>query len=118
MNKLKVVEVESNCIRFDNEIILHALHDKPSYEFYLCFDDLTLDDFKDLEFDLTSDKFFNRMIGYGIELIPIKGHPIRTPGYCVNNGYYTSDLLLVLTSGDDIIKKFEVSDNQQHTQWN
>ena len=118
MNKLKVIEVKSDNIKFDNGMVLSAFHkDKTYADNYLCFDDLTLNDFKDLEFDLTTDKFFNRMIGYGIELVPIKGHSIRTPGYGVDSGFYTSDLELVLTSGDNIIKKFEVSDNQEHTQW-
>ena len=75
MNKLKVIEVKSDNIKFDNGMVLSAFHkDKTYADNYLCFDNLTLNDFKDLE--------------------------------------------LVLTSGDNIVKKFEVSDNQEHTQWN
>jgi hypothetical protein len=76
---------------------------------------LTLADFDGLEFDLTSDDFFERIEGYGIALKPVAGHPVRIPGYGSNNGYYSSQLDLVLSDGKGFSKVFDVSECQKIT---
>ena len=79
---------------------------------YLSLGDLTLADFAGLEFDLTSDDFFERIDEYGIALKPIIGFPIRIPGYGSNNGYYSDNLNLVLSDGKDFYKVFDITECQ------
>lgn len=112
MDKLKVVKVTSDDITFDNGTKLYSEHIQDCCEnHYLDFSDLTLNDFEELEFDLTTDNFFNRIEDYGIELIPILGHPIRIPGYGYNNGYYSSNLNLVI-SGVGVEKTYPINECQ------
>lgn len=73
---------------------------------------MTLADFDGLEFDLTSDDFFERIEGYGIALKPLVGHPVRIPGYGSNNGYYSSRLDLVLSDRKGVLKVYDVSECQ------
>jgi len=113
MNKVKVIKIDSDSLEFDNGIILSSNHDQDWCEsHHLSLSDLTLADFESLEFDLTSDDFFERIEGYGIALKPIVGFPVRIPGYGSNNGYYSSNLDLVLTDGKDFSKVFDISDCQ------
>lgn len=55
---------------------------------------ISIEDFKDLEFDLSDDKFFRKIEGYGIELIPTNGHSVKIPGYAVVDGYYSCNLYM------------------------
>lgn len=110
MKKLKVVTVESEEIVFDNGVRLFSSHDQDCCEnHWLSFKDLTLEDFEGLRFNLTTDDFFKRVDGYGIELLPIKGHPVRVPGYGSNNGHYSSNLTLCI-QGEGIDKSFDITD--------
>ena len=109
----KVTKVDINGITFDNGTILSSYHEQDCCEdHYLSFTDLSLDDFDKLEFDLSGDKFFNRINGYGIELVPIKGWSVKIPGYGSNNGYYSSNLELVLTVNGES-KVFDISECQE-----
>ena len=113
MNKVKVVKVNSEAIEFNNGIVLTSYHASDCCEeHYLSLGDLTIDDFDGLEFDLTSDTFFERIEGYGIALKPISGYPIRIPGYGINNGYYSDKLDLVLRTKKGILKNFDISECQ------
>lgn len=113
MNKIKVVKVESELIEFENGVQLYSNHEKDCCEnHWLSFGDLTIDDFKDLEFDLTNDNFFKRIEDYGIELVPINGHSVKVPGYGSNNGYYSSNLDLILTNNKDFNKEYDISSCQ------
>jgi len=76
---------------------------------------LTLADFDGLEFDLSSDYFFERIEGYGIALTPLAGHPVRIPGYGSNNGYYSADLTLVLRDVTGFKKVFDITECQEIT---
>jgi len=115
MNKSKVISINFDSITFDNNTILTYHHDQDCCEnHYLSFSDLILSDFDGLEFDLTSDNFFERIEGYGIELKPFKGFPIRIPGYGNNNGYYSSNLEIVLSNEDNnFLKVFDISKCQE-----
>lgn len=100
MNKLKVVKIDEEFIEFDNGLTLSSDHERECCEgHYLSMEDLTLEDFEGLEFDLSNDNFFERIEDYGIALKPIIGFPVRIPGYGYNNGYYSSDLILTLSDG-------------------
>lgn len=117
MNKLKVLKVDKESIEFENGVRLYSDHQQDCCEnHYLNFADLTIRDFEGLEFDLTGNTFFKRIEGYGIELVPIKGHSVKVPGYGSNNGYYSSNLSLVITGDHDgkpFYKEFDVSECQE-----
>lgn len=113
MKNLKVVEVNDDEIKFENEIKLFSDHRQDCCEnHFLDFADLTMDDFEGLEFDLSSDNFFRRVEDYGIELFPTNGHPVRVPGYGFNNGYYGSNIDLVITDNGRDHKRYDVSECQ------
>lgn len=107
---VKVIKVEGDAITFDNGIVLSSDHEQDCCEsHYLCMNDITLEDFEGLEFDLDSDTFFKRIEDYGIELVPIKGHGVKIPGYGWNNGYYSHELKLTLSNG----KTFDITECQE-----
>ena len=113
MKNLKVVALNSDEITFDNGMKLYSNHDQDCCEnHYLSMGDLTIADFDGLEFDLTNDDFFERIEGYGIALKPLNGFPVRIPGYGSNNGYYSSnlDLIITNTNGSGIYKEYNISD--------
>ena len=113
MKNLKVVKIDSDSLEFDNGVQLYSNHDQDCCEHhYLSLDDLTLDDFAGLEFDLTNDNFFERIEDYGIALKPINGFPVRIPGYGSNNGYYSSNLALIVTDNKGFKKTFDISECQ------
>ena len=114
MKNSKVIKVESDAIEFDNGVRLSSDHDQDCCEnHYLNFEDLTLSDFDGLEFDLTTDDFFKRIEGYGIELVPLLGHSVKVPGYSSNNGYYSSNLALTI-SGNGLNKTFDITECQDY----
>ena len=119
MNNLKVVKVDTrnDVIEFDNGFKIYSDHQQDCCEHhYLDFSDLIIDDFDDLEFDLTDENFFNRIEDYGIELKPIKGHSVKVPGYGSNNGYYGSNIDLVIENKEGkVIKTYDISECQE---WN
>ncbi len=113
MNKVKVIKVEGNLIEFDNGLALYSNHDQECCESHeLTMSDLTLKDFEGLEFDLTNDNFFKRIPDYGIELVPIEGWSVKIPGHGYNNGYYGTNLELVLSDGKEFNKTFDISECQ------
>lgn len=112
MEVKKVIKVNSESIQFEGDITLSSDHQSDCCEHhYLKFDDLTIDDFDGLKFNLTNDNWFKKIEGYGIELIPIKGHSVKVPGYGSNNGYYSTDLRLVL-SGKGFSKEYDITECQ------
>jgi hypothetical protein len=110
-NNLKVLKIENDQLVFSDGTRLLSEHDTDCCEHhYLDFADLDISDFDGLEFDLTNENFFNRIEDYGIELKPIKGHSVKVPGYGSNNGYYGSNIDLVIAdSNGNKIKSFDVS---------
>lgn len=106
---MKVKSIDDESITFENGIILSSYHDSTCCEnHYLSFKNLTLEDFEDLEFDISKDSFFEKVPNYGIRLLPLNGQPIGVPGYGENNGYYDSNLFLKMSNG--IL--FDISDCQ------
>jgi hypothetical protein len=115
MNKLKVISI-SDGILFDDGTYLFSDHTQGCCEkHFLNFNDLNIEDFEGLEFDLTNDRFFNRIDGYGIELVPINGLPVRIAGHGYNNGYYSSNLDLIITTKDGkTLKQYNISECQDY----
>lgn len=113
----KVVEVrntDDGYIVFDNGYTLNSYHSQDCCESHsLDFEHISVEDFEGLEFDLSGEDFFKRIPDYGIELIPVKGWGVRIPGYGYNNGYYSSNLDLVLSDGKGNDKTFDISDCQE-----
>lgn len=104
--KTKVKSIDGDSLTFDNGLILSSDHDQDCCEnHYLSFADLKLEDFEGLEFDLSNDGFFERIDDYGIKLIPVNGQSVSIPGYGSNNGYYSTNLALVLSDG----RSFDIS---------
>lgn len=101
-------------LRFDDGSTLTSHHDSDCCEqHYLSAENLTLADFEGLEFDLSGEKFFERVDGYGIRLVPLSGHPVSVPGYCSNNGYYSTQLALVLRRGSGERVEYDISECQE-----
>jgi hypothetical protein len=112
-NAVKVIKFDSASIEFENGVKLYSYHESDCYESHsLSLDDLTMADFEGLKFDLSNDNFFKRIEYYGIELIPINGHSVKIPGYGYNNGYYSTDLLLILSNDKDFKKEYDISECQ------
>jgi len=111
----KVIEIDKRyygTLIFDDGHKLTSDHDDSCCEsHYLNFEDLELSEFEGLDFDLTNDNFFKRIDGYGIELIPLNGHSVRVAGMGYNNGYYGTNIDLVLTNGKSK-KIYDVTDCQ------
>lgn len=114
MTNLKVVEIGAESLTFDNGMVLSSFHHFDCCEsHYLSLGDLRLDDFEGLEFDLSNDDFFERIENYGIALKPKNGHPVRVPGYGSNNGYYSSNLSLMLEAANgEIIQRYDITECQ------
>ena len=116
MEKLRVIKIGAESIEFNGGVVLQSNHDGDCCErHYLSFEHITLLDFKDLVFDLSCDDFFKRITGYGIELIPIKGHSIKVPGYGFNNGYYGTNIDLQILKNGKLIKSYDVTECQTIT---
>lgn len=110
----KVVSVSRDGIQFEDGFRLLSEHDQDCCEsHWLDFSNLSMYDFSGLEFEIEGDQFFARVPGYGIELLPIAGHPIRIPGYGSNNGYYNSDLALVVTA-EGYRKEYNITECQEY----
>ncbi len=110
---MKVKQVTTYEIIFEDGSRLHSDHCQDCCErHWLAFEHIKLEDFDGLEFDLTGDSFFKRIPDYGIELVPIHGYSVRIPGYGSNNGYYSSELTLVLVDSKGERKFFDISDCQ------
>jgi len=111
----KIVNISHDTIVFDDGHSLYAYHDRDCCEdHWLQFDYVDIADVEGLEFDLNPDgSFFERVDGYGIRLMSTNGHAVSIPGYGSNNGYYSSNITLVLVRPDDTSLKWEVSECQQ-----
>jgi hypothetical protein len=113
MEKLKVIKVNSDSLEFDNGILLYSEHVQDCCEsHYLSFSDLTISDFDGLIFDLSNDDFLEKIPDYGIGLKPVNGFSVKIPGYGSNNGYYSTNLTLILTDNKDFNKFFDIRDCQ------
>lgn len=108
----KVVKVDEYGLDFDNGLSLSSDHYSDCCESHqLYFKDLELKDFDGLEFDLSNEKFFNKIPDYGIELVPLKGHTVKIAGHGYNNGYYSTELRL-LVEGNGYKCEYDITECQ------
>ena len=115
MENSKVVSIDMEYIKFDNGAVMYSHHLQDCCEqHFLSFKDLQLSDFDGLSFDLTSDRFFTRVPGFGIRLVPNVGHEVPIPGYGYNNGYYGSNLNLVIEPAHGKRVVYGISDCQYY----
>ncbi|HTE34061.1 MAG TPA: hypothetical protein VK666_26960 [Chryseolinea sp.] len=110
----KLIEKTDEFLLFEGGIKLYSEHESDCCEHHwLSFDDLTLEDFKGLDFDFTNDNFFKKIEDYGIELFPVVGHSVKIPGYGSNNGYYSSNLTLLVEDENGTRKEYDISECQE-----
>lgn len=110
---VKVKSVTTDEIIFNNGVRLFSEHDQDCCESHsLTLGDLTIEDFEGLEFDLSNDGFFNKIDGFGIELVPIHGFSVKIPAHGWNNGYYGTNLELIVTDNALFTKKYDITDCQ------
>jgi hypothetical protein len=110
----KIVKIECDTVYFDTGERLYSDHDQCCCEHhYLEFDAIADQNWQGLDFDLSGDSFFERVEDFGIRLIPVNGHPLPVPGYGRNNGYYSSNLSLVLRDEEGRERTFDVSECQE-----
>ena len=108
-----VTAISDETLHFSDGSEMYSDHDTECCEHhYLDTSNLTLDEFKGLEFDLTSDTFFERVPDYGIRLVPLNGHPISIPGYGDNNGYYSNHLDLVVNFPNQTQRIYNITECQ------
>lgn len=112
----KVIELLEEGLLFDDGFKLESEHYRDCCEsHYLSTSDLTLEDFRGLEFNLLPDgSFFNRIPNYGIELVPLNGWSVKIPGYGSNNGYYSSQLDLVLYKYGKQLAEWDITECQDY----
>lgn len=114
MSSVQVIEVNEDYLKFDNGVVLTSAHESDCCEeHYLSFQDLSLEDFEGLEFNLND--FFEKIEDYGIALKSTNGWLVRIPGYGCNNGYYSANLTLVLTEGLQVKKSYDITNCQDIT---
>jgi len=108
------VKVVNDGLVFSDGSCLGSHHNQDCCEHhYLDFSTLSAQDFEGLDFDLSGSDFFEQVEDYGIRLVPVNGHPISVPGYGYNNGYYSSNLSLVLSRPGRKEKNFDISNCQE-----
>jgi hypothetical protein len=116
MEKLKVINIGSDAIEFENGVKLYSNHETDCCEYHkLNLSDLTIADFEGLEFDLTNDGFFNRIPDYGIELIPLHGHSVKIAGHGYNNAYYSDQLDMIIEKDGKENKRYDITECQDIT---
>jgi hypothetical protein len=112
MKRVSVVSIKNDEIVFSDGSKLYSEHERDCCEHhYLGFGDIIIEDFIGLLFDLTVDSFFEKIPEYGIALKPFNGYPVRIPGYGSNNGYYSTELVLVLETPNKTYK-YDITDCQ------
>lgn len=110
----KVIEIDKSTQRliFDDGSILYSEHQSDCCEWHeITLNDLELSDFEGLDFNLRSETLISRIEGYGIELNPMHGHSVKIPAHGSNNGYYSSNLDLIIESNGVVIK-YDISECQ------
>lgn len=110
-NLVKVLSLDSEGIYLENDYSIYSIHDRECCEnHWLAFDSLEFSEIEDALFDFDKP-WFEKVEGYGIKLLPVNMHPISIPGYGDNNGYYSSNLTLVLSHPTEI-KEFDIEECQ------
>jgi hypothetical protein len=113
MEFIKCLGLVNGELKFENNVSMFDIHDQDCCEsHYLSYDNLTSKDFEGLEFNLSNDDFIEGVDGSGIRLKPLNNHPIFIPGYGSNNGYYSSELTLIIAKNNEIVREIDITDFQ------
>lgn len=97
----KIIRLENELITFDDGSTLSSDHQSSCCEHHeLDPTGIDLEEVKDLEFnlDLPIVELIEKVEGYGIRLKSTNNFPLSIPAYGYNNGYYSDNLLLTLTT--------------------
>jgi hypothetical protein len=112
----KVIKVAHEDVFFDNGMVMTSAHDQDCCEHhYLCFaeaEGLLGADIPIDNLEHRFDTFFEKVEGYGIRLLAKDQHPIAVPGYGDNNGYYGTNIDLIVMKDNKVIFCQDVSDCQ------
>ena len=109
-----IEKVEDESIVFSNGWRLASYHDRDCCEHHYLDMRGAKDDLLGQRIDL-SKEFFERVENYGIRLLVEGNHPVPVAGYGLNNGYYSSDMqLLVKNESGVVVQSFDVSECQDY----
>lgn len=117
----KVVEIYQNALVFDNRAHIWADDgaDDGSEDWDCCFlmlENLNINDFDGLLFDLSSDNFVELVPDYGIRLVAENGTKIDLPAWGGDKDFFQEkDVILYLTKKCEILKKWNISLCQPYT---
>ena len=110
---VKVSNTTDDSVTLSDGTVITSDHNQECCEHhYLDFSQVSLEDFDGLIFDVSSDTFFEAVADYGIRLVPTNGHPVSIPGYGYNNGYYSTNLTLVLSKPGSDNRTFDITECQ------
>jgi len=99
----RIIKLEEEQITFDDGSTLTSSHESDCCEsHYIDPSGIDLDEVKDLEFDLTQplESLIERIEGYGIRFKSSNNFSLPIPAYGYNNGYYGTNIDLILTTKD------------------
>lgn len=111
-----VTQIDHEVINFDNGWSVISDHRDSCCEVhYLAFPEAEGLLGADIPIENLDESFFKRVEGYGIMFIQRNGHPISVPGYGRNNGYYGSNIELIIKNEfGETIASFDVSECQDY----
>lgn len=114
MNLVSVVSVlPEEGIKFSDGSHLFSHHQEDCCEnHYADFNYVSLNDFEGLLFDVSSLDFIIPIEGYGFRMKAVCEQEVSIPCYGENNGYYSTNLTLVL-SKDGKQQHLDISDCQE-----
>lgn len=115
MSKIKRINEES--LEFDNGFVLQSEHESNCCEYHwLDFSILEIyNDIYEQEFDVENGIKFKEVEGMGILLYDENGNKYLVNGYGRNNGWYSSNITLVLYNGKGkVVKEYDVTKCQDY----
>lgn len=105
--EVKVVDVVSEKLVFSDGSTLESYHESDCCEHHWLFmDDVKKENaFDGLLFDLSDiDNLITKIPDFGISINPVNGYPVKIPGYGSNNGYYSTNLSVIVDNKTLCIK--------------
>lgn len=114
----RIINLSGDTIKFDDGHTIYTKHDQDCGEIHeIDTSGIDLSEVKDMEFDLSLpfDKLVEKVESYGIRLKSINSHPLNIPAYGYNNGYYSTDIDLILNKDGVTIWSVDISECQNIT---
>lgn len=108
----KIVKVSDSGLELDCGTRIYDYHPQDCCEqHYLDWSAVDPSDLVGKEIHL--DDFFERVDGYGIRIKVVGDHPVAVAGYGDNNGYYSSEILLVVDKPGLTPVEYDISECQE-----